>query len=81
MVRLKCFECTELFNNKKDITEHLKWKHHVENNGHKYKCIIFDDETNAALCTKQFSSLEALFLHVDLCLLHYRKLEGIDLNT
>lgn len=77
MLKLKCFECSQLFNNKDDIEVHLKCNHHLEDNLSNYKCIVeFDDETDIAPCTKQFCTLKALFVHVDLCVLHRNKLKG-----
>lgn len=77
MYRLKCFECSQLFDNKNDIGRHLKFTHKFEDNVNIYKCVInLDGEETFVPCTEEFSTLRSLFVHADLCILQHKKNKG-----
>lgn len=60
-MKFKCFECSELFSEQKEINTHLKKKHFVKENKDPIYCVKNND------CKRYFHTFRALNAHSKTC--------------
>lgn len=70
MEKYKCFKCSQTFNIKNDVAEHLR-NHNLDDDDC-FKCSVNFSDNNIS-CNKEFKTLRSLFVHMDLCILHQEK--------